>query len=442
MSARLKRRLYTGLLYAALPLLLARLILRGLRNRGYWSRWGERFGRVAVKPGGIWFHAVSVGEAQAAAPLIEALLPANILVTTMTPTGSDQVRRLFPHGVDHCYVPYDYPGAVRRFLDRARPRRLVVLETEIWPNIIEACHERGIKVAFVNLRLSQRSYRRYARVRGLMAPALGQVDLFAVQSEPDARRLIDLGAPPEAVHITGSIKFEAELPASLSEVAQVLRREWGAERPVLIAGSTHEDEEERVLDAFEVLLESHPDLLLVLVPRHPERFPAVARACRRRDLKLVQRSARPGAVERGVQVYLGDTMGELTLMYAASDVAFVGGSLVRGGGHNILEPCALGLPVLFGPNMRNFLHISELALERGAGIQVVDARDLASQVARLLEDANLRFTTGEQGRQMVQENRGALKTTLGVLQAIDIEPRGDGDTGVPRHFRDGVHQIG
>lgn len=422
MSASGKRRLYTGLLYAALPLLLARLVLRGFRNRAYWYRWGERFGRVDVEPGGIWFHAVSVGEAQAAAPLIEALQPANILVTTMTPTGSDQVRRLFPRDIGHCYVPYDYPGAVKRFLDRARPRRLVILETEIWPNIIDACRERGIKVAFANLRLSQRSYKRYTWVRGLMAPVLKQVDVFSVQSEPDARRLIDLGAPPASVHVTGSIKFEVELPASLTEVAQVLRREWGTRRPVLIAGSTHEEEEDRVLDAFETLLESHPDLLLVLVPRHPERFPAVARACRRRNLKIVQRSTASGPVDPGIQVYLGDTMGELSLMYAASDIAFVGGSLVRGGGHNILEPCALGLPVLFGPNMRNFLQISEMALERGAGIQVADARDLARQVERLLNDANLRFATGEQGRQMVQENRGALQKTLQALRAVDIEP--------------------
>jgi len=419
----LQRRLYTGLLYAALPLLLARLVVRGFRNRAYWARWAERFGRVDVEPGGVWFHAVSVGETQAAAPLIEALLPANILVTTMTPTGSDQVRRLMPR-VGHCYVPYDYPGAVRRFLDRARPRSLVILETEIWPNLIDACRARGIPVAIVNLRLSQRSHRRYLRVRGVMATLLEQVDLFAVQSEPDARRLIELGARPASVHVTGSIKFDVDLPASLTEVAQVLRREWGSRRPVWIAGSTHEEEEDRVLDAFERLLAAHPDLLLVLVPRHPERFPAVARACRRRDLNLVRRSAAAGPLERSVQVYLGDTMGELSLMYAAADIAFVGGSLVRGGGHNIVEPCALGLPVLFGPNMRNFLQISEMALERGAGIQVADAPDLARQVARLLEDANLRFTTGERGREMVRENRGALRKTLQVLRALDLVTAG------------------
>jgi len=414
------RYAYTGLLYLALPLVIARLALRGFRNRGYWSRWGERFGRVDVTPGVIWFHAVSVGEVQAAAPLIESLQRADVLVTTMTPTGSDQVRRLFPEGVQHCYAPYDYPGAVRRFLDRARPRCLVILETEIWPNLIGQCRERGIKIAFANLRLSQRSYRRYARAGRFIASVLRQVDLFAVQADPDARLLVDLGADPGAVKVTGSVKFEVELPASLTEVAQVLRREWGQDRPVWIAGSTHEAEDEQILGAFEQLRSSHPALLLVLVPRHPERFPAVARLCRRRGLRCVRRSEGPGEVSADTRVYLGDTMGELSLMYAASDIAFVGGSLVRAGGHNILEPCALGLPVLFGPHMRNFLQISEMAVERGAGVQVSGVPELVQAVDRYLSDANLRFTAGENGREMVRENRGALSKTLAVLDELDI----------------------
>lgn len=416
----MSRRVYTAVLYLVLPLILARLALRGLRNRAYWSRWGERFGRVDVRPDVIWFHAVSVGEVQAAAPLVEALLPANILVTTMTPTGSSQLRRLFPEGVQHCYAPYDYPGSVGRFLDRARPRCLVALETEIWPNILGQCHERGIKVAFANLRLSQQSYQRYARFGRFMASVLRQVDLFAVQAEPDARRLIGLGADPDTVHVSGSIKFEVELPASLSEVAQVLRREWGQARPVWIAGSTHEEEEEQILDAFERLCETHRDLLLVLVPRHPERFPAVAKLCRRRNLRFVRRSDGAGPVDPATRVYLGDTMGELSLMYAASDIAFVGGSLASSGGHNILEPCALGLPVLFGPHMRNFLQISEMAVERGAGVQVSDVPELIRAVDRYLSDANLRFAAGERGREMVRENRGALAKTLAVLEKLGV----------------------
>lgn len=415
MPSLLSRCLYTGLLYLSLPFILARLVLRGFRNRAYWSRWLERFGWVNVEPGGIWFHAVSVGEVQAAAPLIESLLPADVLVTTMTPTGSGQVRRLFPQGVKHCYAPYDYPGAVRRFLNRARPESLVILETEIWPNIISICHERGIRITFANLRLSQRSYGRYSMVRKFMGSLLRRVDAFAVQGQPDAERLIGLGAPPGAVHVTGSIKFEVDLPASLSEVAKVLRREWGQDRPVWIAGSTHEEEDELVLDAFEALLGSHPSLLLVIVPRHPERFAAVARLCRRRQLELVRRSAATEQVGADTRVYLGDTMGELSLMYAAADVAFVGGSLVPTGGHNILEPCALGLPVVFGPHMHNFQQIGEMAVERGAAVQVPGVPELVRVVDRYLKDANLRFTAGESGRAMVQENRGALQRTLAVL---------------------------
>lgn len=414
------RYVYSGLLYLALPLILARLLLRGFRNRGYWSRLGERFGRVDVAPGAVWFHAVSVGEVQAAAPLIESVLPAKVLVTTMTPTGSDQVRRLFPQGVQHCYAPYDYPGAVNRYLDRARPRFLVVLETEIWPNIIGQCRKRGIRIVFANMRMSQRSYQRYARAGGFVASVLSQVDLFAVQAEPDARRLIDLGAAREAVHITGSIKFEVDLPASLTEVAKVLRRQWGQDRPVWIVGSTHEDEDEQLLDAFEQLVRAHPDLLLVLVPRHPERFPAVARLCRRRNLNTVRRSEGTDELSADTRVYLGDTMGELSLMYAASDIAFVGGSLVPSGGHNILEPCALGLPVLFGPHMRNFLQISEMAVERGAGVRVSGVSDLVEAVDRYLSDANLRFTAGESGRDLVRENRGALKKTLAVFEKLGM----------------------
>lgn len=415
------RYVYTGLLYLSLPLILVRLALRGFKNKAYWSRWGERFGRVAVEPGGVWFHAVSVGEVQAAAPLIESLLPADILVTTTTPTGSDQLKRLFPRGVKHCYAPYDYPGAVKRFLNRAQPRSLVILETEIWPNIIRACHDRGVKVAIVNLRLSRRSYKRYARAKEFMASVLGQVDAFGVQSRSDAGRLLELGADPNAVRVTGSIKFEVELPASLTEVARVLRRDWGRNRPVWIAGSTRECEDELILDAFQKLLESHPNLLLVIVPRHPERFPAVAKLCRRRHLRFVRRSAGRGHIGADVQIYLGDTMGELGLMYAASDIAFVGGSLVRAGGQNLLEPCALGLPVLFGPYMRNFLQISEMVVEHGAGSQVMDAPDVVQAVDRYLRDANLRFTTGERGREMVQENRGALNETLEVLQEVGID---------------------
>lgn len=417
------RHLYTPLLYLLLPLLLLRLLWRGFKNPDYWQRWGERFGRAPLSgPVDLWLHAVSVGEAQAAAPIIDALQAVSniqrILVTTMTPTGSHQVRQLFGGRVMHCYAPYDYPGAIDRFLQRVQPKLVLIMETEMWPNTIRRCSERGIPILFGNLRLSERSFQRYLRIAGLMRPVLQKVQGFAVQSQPDAERLRKLGARGEAVFVTGSIKFEVNLPASLHEVAQVLRREWGKERPVWIAGSTHEGEEEKVLAAHADLRLEHPDLLLVLVPRHPERFTAVARLSEKSGHHTVRRSETRGPLGPSVSVYIGDTMGELALLYAASDIAFVGGSLVTTGGHNILEPCALGLPVVFGPNMYNFLQISELALERQAATQVADATQLRAAIHRYLGDPNLRFRVGEAGKAMVTENRGALSRTLNMLQAL------------------------
>lgn len=412
--------LYSALLYLLVPAAVLRLLLRGLRNRGYWSRWGERFGYVApaAGPGVIWVHAVSVGEVKAAVPLLRALqehAPGGLLVTTMTPTGSAQLRQQLGDSVAHCYAPYDIPGAVNRFLDRVRPAALVIMETEIWPNMIRLTRRRGIPVALANVRISRRSARGYRRLRPLLRRVLAKVSAFAVQTEADAERLADLGAPRQRLTVTGSIKFEVRLPASLIEVADLTRSEWGRERRVWVAGSTREGEEELVLRAYDAVRRRDPSVLLVLVPRHPERFASVARLCRRRGFHVVRRTESPGALDAGVDVYLADTMGELPLFYAAADIAFVGGSLVEAGGHNVLEPCALGVPVIFGPHMFNFLEISRMTLERGAGVQVAGTDELAETVERLLHDANLRFRIGEAGRRMVEENRGSLARTMEVL---------------------------
>lgn len=415
------RGLYSTLLYLFLPGLLLRLGVRGLRNHAYWRRWPERFGFIATRPdpADLWVHAVSVGEARAAAPVIEYLLDARpglrVLVTTMTPTGSDQVRQLFGPRVDHCYVPYDFPDAVVRFLVRTQPRCAVIMETEIWPNIVHACRKRGIPLVFANARLSQKSFLSYRRIAGLIGPTLRRIDVFAVQSERDADRLRRLGVSAQAVEITGSVKFEVKLPASLVEVAQVLRREWGQERPVWIAGSTHDGEEAAALDAFRVLRRRHPDLLLVLVPRHPERFTPVVRQSERAGFKVARRTETRFGLPPDVQVLVGDTMGELTLLYAASDIAFVGGSLAHVGGHNVLEPCALGVPVVCGPHMFNFQDISELIVESGAGIMIQSDAQLAGVVGELLADPERRFQMGEAGRDLIERNRGALRRTLTVL---------------------------
>ena len=412
---------YTPLLYVFLPIIFIRLFIRGFKNPAYWHRWGERFGFNDIEtPADVWVHAVSVGEARAAAPLINRLLSSEklrVIVTTMTPTGADEVSRLFGESVLHRYAPYDYPGSINRFLERVRPKVVMVMETEIWPNTIRRCSNQGIPVLFANLRLSERSFRKYQKVRGMIGDVLKRVSCFAVQSPPDAQRLQNLGAPPEAVQVTGSIKFEVRIPASLNEVAQVLRRDWGREKLVWIAGSTHEGEDELVIEVYKQLKNDYQDLILVLVPRHQERFSAVTKLARKTKFDVVCRSE-PKLNLAETDIYIGDTMGELTLLYAAADVAFVGGSLVRHGGHNVLEPCALGIPVIFGPHMFNFVEISQLTLERGAGVEVRNAQELSAKVKDFLSDPNLRFKTGEAGRRLIEENKGALEKTLSLFSTF------------------------
>ncbi|WJW75261.1 lipid IV(A) 3-deoxy-D-manno-octulosonic acid transferase [Thiohalobacter sp. IOR34] len=415
----LVRGLYSLVLYALAPLVLLRLLLRG---PAYRRRWRERFGYVpplAARPR-IWLHAVSVGEVQAASPLIQALLQRHpdheLLVTTTTPTGSAQLEKLFGGRVRHLYMPYDLPGVVRRFLGRVRPRLVLIMETEIWPNLFHACARRGIPLLLVNARLSARSAAGYRRVRRLTAATLSCLDALAAQGRADAERLIALGAAPDRVQVTGNTKFDVTVPASLRERAEVLRREWGL-RHVWIAGSTHEGEDAVLLAAHRRLRERFPDALLVLVPRHPERFAPLADALRAEGWRLARRSAGE-AVAAETEVYLGDTMGELLLLYAAADVAFVGGSLVEVGGHNPLEPAALGLPVLFGPHHFNFEEISRLLREAGGAREVADAESLAREVGELFADPNRRHAWGEQARQVVAANRGARDRVLAMIEAV------------------------
>lgn len=418
---------YTWILRLLFPYLCLRLLFRGLRNRAYWRRVPERFGFVPPLPTErvIWVHAVSVGEAQAAAPLVHALqdrYPGHrIVFTTTTPTGSAQAQKLFAERVAHYYAPYDYPSAVRRFLERTRPELALFMEKEFWPNMFHLCRERSIPIAIVNACVTETSLRGYRRFVRLIRSTLQQANLIAAQSEANARRLLALGALSTTVHVTGSIKFELSLPASLIETAQHLRRQWGAGRPVWIAASTHEGEEEQVLRAHAELrrLSRYADLLLVLVPRHPERFGAVARLCRKAGFSVALRSESRGPLDRSVGVLLGDTMGELQVFYGAGDVAFVGGSLLPGiGGHNLLEAAAMGKPVTFGPYMHNIEEISRIAVERGAGVQVADGAQLAAAVDDFLANADRRYAAGEAGRRMVEENRGALERTVALIDRL------------------------
>jgi 3-deoxy-D-manno-octulosonic-acid transferase len=418
LSMSIARFVYCVLHICAIPIIVLRLVWRARVNSSYLDCVHQRFALGLPRFDGLrplWIHAVSVGEAQAAVPLARELMsryPQHpILFTTTTPTGRDRVRQVFGDSVVHCYTPYDLPWIVSRFLKTVRPVVLVVMETELWPNLFAQCNVDKIPIVLANVRLSVRSTRGYRRIGALSKEMLARVQVAAAQSQADATRLLSLGIAAEHVEVTGSVKFDMSVAASLREQAQVLRRELGIERSVFIAASTHDGEDAQVLQAFAHVLQTIPRCLLVLVPRHPERFAETAALCRKRGFNTALRS-KTVTDFANVDIYLGDSMGDLPLLYAASDIAFVGGSLVATGGHNMLEPAALGLPVLFGPNVFNFSEISRLLLHAGAAWQVTDARELGERARALLQDANLRHNAGDAGRQFVLANRGALSKLL------------------------------
>ncbi|WP_456373550.1 lipid IV(A) 3-deoxy-D-manno-octulosonic acid transferase [Thiolapillus sp.] len=416
------RTLYTLALYLLLPGVLLRLLWRSRRAPAYRERWRERFGRVnaRVPAGGVWIHAVSVGEVQAIEPLVRHLREQYptlaLMITTSTPTGSERVKLLFGADVFHSYCPYDLPFAIRAFLGRVQPRMLIMVETEIWPNLLALCEQQGIPTLLANGRLSSRSARGYARLGRFSRQVFSAIRAVAAQSEADAQRFISLGVPAQRVRVTGSIKFDMRIPASVQEQIQVLRRTWG-DRPVWVAASTHEGEDEQILTAHRKLLQEVPAALLVLVPRHPERFDRVAALVARHGFVLCRRSLDQSCTE-AVQVFLGDTMGELPVFLGGADVAFIGGSLVKIGGHNMLEAAAQGVPVVFGPHVFNFSAIARLLRDREAGVMVDNAAGLAEQVGAWLQDASERSRIGENGRQVVEENRGALQRLVRQVDTL------------------------
>ncbi len=416
-------RLYSLLLYLALPFLVLRLAWRSRHAPVYHERWGERLGRYDRRPprAHIWIHAVSVGEVQAAEPLIKHFLArypdAGVMVTTTTPTGSERLRSLFENAVRHLYMPFDLTPIMNRFLDAVGPRLAVVMETEIWPNMLSACERRGIPVVLANARLSAHSAQGYARLGGFAGETLRRFAAIGVQSSADAARFRALGAPAERVWVTGNIKFDVRRPGSLLDQAEVLRRRWGIQRQVWVAASTHEGEEAQILRAHRKILDRLPGALLVLVPRHPERFGRVVALVERRGFALARRFAKDPCGEQ-VSVFLGDTMGELPAFLAAGDAAFIGGSLVPTGGHNLLEAAAAGVPVAVGPHTFNFARITELMVREGAAVRVTDAHALAHCMGEWLGDAATRAHVGEQGRRVVRANQGALQRLLDLIDGI------------------------
>lgn len=416
---RMLRLIYNTLICVAAPLALLANRWRGLRDPTYRERLAERFGFTHVRASGaIWIHAVSVGEVQAAATLIRELgkrHPARaLIVTTATPTGAQRVKALFGTGVQHVYLPYDTPGSVRRFLDRIRPRVAVVMETEVWPNLFRECVRREIPLLIASARLSQKSVRGYRWLASLFKDALASGIQIAAQTRGDADRFIGVGANPSLTHVIGNIKFDLDISAEVRMRGREVREQF-AGREVWVAGSTHANEEDAVLDAHVRLQRLQPRALLVLVPRHPQRFDEVRANLRNRQIEFIARSTGE-SIGATTSVLIVDTLGELMMFYAAADIAFVGGSLVPIGGHNLLEPAALGLPVLTGPHNFNSADVARALIERGAVTEVHGSDDLTEALQRLFADAPARDRQGAAAQAFVAENRGALERLLGLIE--------------------------
>ena len=421
------RALYTLCLHLALPFLPLRLWWRGRREPGYRRDIGQRFGRYGAPPDRpvIWIHAVSLGETRAAQPLVAALrarYPGHaLLVTHMTATGREAAVSLYGDFATLAFLPYDFPWAVRRFVARFRPVLGVLMETELWPNLVRECRGRGVPLLLANARLSEKSARGYARIDALARATFGDLAAVAAQTEADAARLTALGAP--AVTVTGNLKFDLAPPPAMLERGRELRALFG-ERPVFLAASTREGEETLLLDALARTsladVAARPpvaDPLVVIVPRHPQRFDEVAALMRSRGIEFVRRSeARP--VPPGCHYALGDSMGEMTAYYAAADLAFVGGSLLPFGAQNLIEACAVGAPVAIGPSTFNFAQAVDEAVKAGAAIQVPDADSLVREAARLLADAAARRQMGEAGKRFCAAHRGATERTMVLVAPL------------------------
>jgi 3-deoxy-D-manno-octulosonic-acid transferase len=425
------RRLYSLLMMILAPLAFAAVLCRGLRDRRHWTGLRERFGwgpPTGGPAGGsasIWLHAVSLGEVTAAAALVRALRTrypqVPFVLSTATQTGRDRAQALFAGEVGIRFLPYDTPGSVARFLARIRPRLAIIMETELWPNLLDECRRRGVPVVFASARLTEKSVTRYRRFGSLFGGVLATNTLVAAQTPEDAERFIAIGATRARTRVIGNVKFDMQLGDTIIDQGRALRLRYLGPRPVWVAGSTHGGEEEQLLAAHAALLHELKDALLILVPRHPQRFDGVSSLLARRGIPFDRRSV-ADAVRPDAQVLLVDTVGELAALYAAADVAFVGGSLVPVGGHNLLEPAALGVPVLMGPYNANSREIARLLVQAGGALEVADAPALSGALRRLFADPAIRQRMGARGREFVDAHRGSVERLVRLIEPLLAAP--------------------
>ena len=421
----MQRQVYTLAFYLLLPIYFVRLFLKGINNKEYLSRWPERLGIAKNTPSEeknlIWVHAVSVGEVNASIPLLRRLKEdyedIEILVTTTTPTGSKLILERLGSSIQHQYLPVDIPICINKFLNVWQPKFLILLETEIWPNLLYCCKERGICTALVNARLSEKSQLNYEKFISLMRPTFESIDLILAQFDSDKARLNKI-TKHKTIDVCGNLKFDQEVPHELKEISTNIKNDWaidGELRPTLIAASTHEGEEEIILNAFNIIQETHPNSLLILVPRHLERFDQVKELLKESELDFVTRSNKSD-VTKTTKVLLGDTIGELNFLYSLSSVAFVGGSLIDHGGQNLLEPAAQGLAILSGPSLRNFSDISKQLISNNALDIISNSLELSERFLFLIQNKEIALERGQSAYKVFSDNRGALDNIFNKIK--------------------------
>lgn len=418
----MNRFLYSVILYLLSPLLIVYLAFRAIKSADYRGRWGERFGLTRLKPTELVIHAVSMGETLAAIPLIgliQQLHPElSITVTTTSPTGSAEVRKAFGDKVQHCYLPFDLPWCVNRFLHQLSPKWCIIMETELWPNLVAIAAKRGVRLMLANARLSAKSAAQYAKYPQLSRPMLQRLDVIAVQTQVEAQRFIDLGVLAKNVIVCGSLKFDLTITPEHLVAAKRLRHDWGRESaPIWVAGSVHPGEFDVMLSAHRQVLAHWPDALLIIVPRHPEQFAAIAEIVASQGFEYVRRSDSQSVIAT-TQVLVGDTMGELLTFYGSADQAFVGGTLVNKGGHNPLEPVAMGGAVMVGPNHWNFAQITQMLAEAGGLRVITSAEELAANLIDYFAHPELRQQAANAGITVVEANRGALQRQFTLVQSL------------------------